>query len=577
VDSVPGLVSPGATGAAPQAQQNQQDMLRQLNQRVLEGIKRIQEKQQQLVQLQTELQRETDEVQKLLVEQQKLQEGLAVGQEQQYGQLQQQHTGLEQQHGRLREDHDRLQREHGQLEIDHGKLEVRCGQLNQQVGELRQQQYTRSQPSLQLQPPQQLQQPPQHQQLQQPQQVQQLQQHQPLLQQPQQLQPPQQLVQQQPFQDSQLRPPSRGQYALPQQFTVYPTPQHQAQQHPSSQHPTLHHPIPQYAAVQYQTPQIPTSQQQYGGQLSQDELIPFFLDEQSYADLGFPGAYAPPVRPSPSIPEHQPGQLGSSGGRAHKRARDTQNTGNDVSETAGTGAKRQRTGPSHVWDAPLQAALNGAPASAVDAIEHLNSYADASFPGSLAVAMSEQDLVRYIRHLEAWVDLIASRGGDAMPVMMFGFDQLARKWTSAQGAQNNAGRQIPKNMLRSDTPESFRALWRTSLAAYDPTVDGGSGMYRAGGWRTFRTAVESACRLKKHDLESARFPMSGGSGAGSATADQAAVERWSTELRKLPFKWGFGLARLGERRSAAGMTTTTTATAATTTTTTTTERDRNAS
>ena len=51
-------------------------MLRQLNQRVLEGIKRIQEKQQQLVQLQTELQRETDEVQKLLVEQQKLQENL---------------------------------------------------------------------------------------------------------------------------------------------------------------------------------------------------------------------------------------------------------------------------------------------------------------------------------------------------------------------------------------------------------------------------------------------------------------------------------------------------------------------
>ena len=563
-----GGVAPGVTGVLPQTQQNQQDMLGGLPRLILNGLNDIRAKQQrvlalrrQAAQLEAEVQQDSE---KLLLQYHAVQQQEAGLQQQDLNRLQTRCAGLEQDHGQLQREHGQLQYDLGQLEEAQGvlvqekaSLQLQLGQMQQQQGQQRRLQYSQTQ--------------------QMPQGLQQSQPQQPIQQQPHQVQQPLQAKQtlqtQQPFQAQQpvhaqqllqTRQPPQVQQPIQQQFfhpPQYAPPQQLAPQY--AQQPQLPQQFTHPHALQtYQVPRYPAqqhSQRQHTSPLGDwDTNTPDAYGQEVY-EVSDDESYEQQRLSSQVVPSPLHWHFESGGGGAPKRARGDEGTDDDVSTTGSR--KRQKTATSDVRPDWLQEALSGGPASAADAISDLDSFSSGGVNRSLKRGLSEQDLLDHIRRLEAWVDLVASRGGDAMPIMMFGFDQLARKWSYAcsPAAIETAACTIPHNMLRLDTPESFRALWQTSRESFDSSA---GGKRREETWNGFRNAVMDACALKRSALNSARLPIRAQRNIDARETDESTASPWETRLRLLPFKWGESLGRLGERLSSAaataGATTTTT-------------------
>lgn len=624
---VPGPVAPGVAGVLAQTQQNQQHLLTVLPPSILDGLKKIREKQervqtlrQEQARLEVELQRDTED---LLLQYHAIQQEETGRQQQQVGRLQQRNAGLESNLSQLQNEYGQLQSDNGLLMQREGALQAAYGQLLQQQGQQRQQQYPQSQQTPQrqqhsqphLQPQQLVQQLPR--QTQQPFQAQQPPQvHQPLQgQQPYQLQPPLQVqqqlhqpqqpthVQQQPhlppqllqaqqhphqlqqplrrWQDSQMQQPSQPQQPTLSQLLQRPSvpPQQLAQQYaqqPQPRQPTQ----PRYAVQTYQvplySPQMP-AQSQFTAHLphwnpntpdayAQDAYEPYELEPESNAWSGQDGytgeQYTQQGLSSGMSSEPLQQQSASISPGASKRAR-TGDTDDELSETGSR--KRQKTAPSNVRPAWLKEALSRGPASAADAIFDLASYNNSgSSSGVLKRGITAQELFDHIRRVEGWVELVASRGGDATPVMIFGFDQLARKWNSANSVklQNDAALTIPANMLRADTPASFRALWLAIKSKFHVRGDGVRA--REATWMKFWNAVRHVRHAELVEARHAALPIPGQRDENATETIESTVTKFENELLGMPFDWGDSLERLGEHlppaRAVTGGTTTTTTT-----------------
>ena len=134
-----------------------------------------------------------------------------------------------------------------------------------------------------------------------------------------------------------------------------------------------------------------------------------------------------------------------------------------------------------------------------------------------------------------------------MPVFIFGFDQLARKYFYATrlGVSDTTPRVIPTLMLRADTPESFKALWVSSKARFSLRC-GSSNANRLTAWNVLSKTVDN---LRRHESSSdeprQRVPAAR---VVDATATRAEiVSQFNDVLLSMPFGWEAELATLGER------------------------------
>ena len=138
----------------------------------------------------------------------------------------------------------------------------------------------------------------------------------------------------------------------------------------------------------------------------------------------------------------------------------------------------------------LHRVVNGEPVSAAEAIMDLHSYSAKASSGISILPgrhVTETMLVNHIRRVEMWVKVIAQRGGNPLPVFMFGLDQLARKWHSADRNANTAtSLAIVRHMLRDDTPQSFKSLWRQHVSTLPWETYG-----RGNIWSRFRLSCNA--------------------------------------------------------------------------------------
>jgi hypothetical protein len=153
-----------------------------------------------------------------------------------------------------------------------------------------------------------------------------------------------------------------------------------------------------------------------------------------------------------------------------------------------------------------------------------------------------------------------------LPIMIFGFDRLARKWST--DPTSTVSLAIQRNMLRRDTPKSFQTLWHAIWSDAESYTDSNYFKERVEIWLQFLWVV-----VDRGSTVSARMPMLAERNAKAPTTDVQIVEKAHEMLMLLPFKWqkwGLDWGRFSERVSLRSATTTTTNSTTTTTTTTTT-------